>query len=92
MKGSKIENTLPILHKRKALDSRQVKFAGVDYYVEAVEIFLPVNNWQFSVQTFVQKPGIAMHEPVVVLIKLWAKKPVSSLVARPRGKELNKHV
>ena len=33
-----------------------------------------------------------MHEPVVVLIKLWAKKPVSSLVARPRGKELNKHV
>ena len=44
---------------RRALNSRSVNIPSTDCLVEAVEICLRVNNWQFSGQDFVQKHGTA---------------------------------
>ena len=44
---------------RRALNSRSVNIPSTDCLVEAVEICLRVNNWQFSGQDFVQKHSTA---------------------------------
>ena len=55
-----IDNNLGISAVRKALNSRSDNIPSTDCLVEAVEIFLRVNNCQFAGQSFVQKNGTAM--------------------------------
>ena len=54
-----IDNDIGISAVRRALNSRSVNIPSTDCLVEAVEICLRVNNWQFSGQDFVQKHSTA---------------------------------
>ena len=47
-----IDNILGISAVRRALNSRSVNIPSADYLVEAIEICLRVNNFQFSGQNF----------------------------------------
>ena len=55
-----IDNNLGISVVKRALNSRSVNIPSTDCLVEAVEICLRVNNYQFSSQSFVQKHGTTM--------------------------------
>ena len=52
-----IDKNLGISVVKRALNSRSVNIPSTDCLVEAVEICLRVNNYQFSSQSFVQKHG-----------------------------------